>query len=125
LSTDQATLEKELFAAEHARRAAIARGDLEAIESFLADTFYYAHISGLAEQRQAYLDRVAANPRQIRATSASELAVQPRDGYVLMTGKSRIEADVMTIDTLFLAVWERAADGWKISAYASTPLPQA
>jgi hypothetical protein len=124
MSAERAKMEEELFAAEHARRAAITRGDMAAIESFLADTFYYAHISGLAEEREAYLKRTAANPGLIRSTSSSDLAIQPRPGYVLMTGKSAIETAQMTIHTLFLAVWERTAGGWKISAYASTPLPK-
>jgi len=125
MNAERTKMEEELFAAEHARRAAITRGDMAAIEGFLADTFYYAHISGLTEEREAYLTRTAANPGLIRSTSSSELAIHPRPGYVLMTGKSRIETVQMSIDTLFLAVWERTAGGWKISAYASTPLPKA
>jgi hypothetical protein len=40
-----------------------------------------------------------------------------------MTGRSCIETADLTVNTLFLSVWERADDGWKITAYASTPLP--
>jgi hypothetical protein len=125
LSTDQAAIEQELFAAEHARRDAITRHDLAALEACLADTFYYAHINGLTEQRQPYLERTAASPGLIKFTSARDLAVQPRGGYVLMTGKSRIETAAGAIETLFLSVWEQTDGRWKISAYASTPLPEA
>jgi len=121
MTLEQAKLEEELFAVEHARREAISRGDMAALESFLADTFYYAHINGLTEEREAYLARTAANPGVILSTSASELKVRQRPGYVLMTGKSRLNLPTGALDTLFLSVWEKTAQGWKISAYASTP----
>ena len=114
---------RELIAAEHARRAAITRGDTDALEEILADTFYYAHINGAVETREAYLAHAAHQPRTIRFTNARDLVVQPRPGYFLLSGISRIEATMMTIETLFFSVWERGAQGWKISAYVSTPLP--
>jgi hypothetical protein len=121
MTDERAIVEQQLIAAEHARRDAITRGDLEAIEGGLADHFYYAHIGGLTEGREAFLERTAAN--LIRFTAASDLAVEPRNGYALLTGKSHIETEDQTLNTLFLSVWERADDGWKIAAYASTPLP--
>ena len=124
-SDHHASTEAELVALEHARRAAITLGDIDAVERFLADTFYYAHINGLAEQRDAYLSRCRADPGTISATSASDISVQLRGGYALMTGKSRLETRMGVFETLFLGVWERGDGGWKTSAYASTPLPTA
>jgi hypothetical protein len=69
-----------LFAAEHARRDAITRGDVEALKGMLADTYYYAHINGLTEHREDYLARMQAKPGVVRFTSARDLAVQPRGG---------------------------------------------
>jgi hypothetical protein len=120
-----ASAEAELIALEHARRAAITRGDFDAVESFLADTYYYAHINGLAERRDAYLSRCRADPGVISATSASDMSVQLRGDYALMTGRSRLETRMGVFETLFLGVWEHGAEGWKTSAYASTPLPTA
>jgi hypothetical protein len=120
---EQKSIEQELFAAEQARREAITSGNVDRIEKFLADTFYYAHISGLVENREEFLERTRTK-NAIRFTSASDLVVQPREGYALLTGKSRIEIASAAIETLFLSVWERDATGWKITAYASTPLPK-
>jgi hypothetical protein len=125
MAGDQGGIEQDLIALEHARREAITRGDFDAVEGFLADTFYYAHINGMAEQREGYLERSRANPGLITETRASEMSVQPRGAYALMTGKSRIATAELSMDTLFLAVWERSDGGWKLSAYASTPLPTA
>ena len=61
-------------------------------------------------------------PSGITFTSATDVKVQMRKGYALMTGKSRIESPVLSFDCWFLSVWERGDKGWKMSAYASTPL---
>src|SRR4051812_4012452 len=112
------TLVQELIATEHARRAATMRGDLAAIESFMADTFHYAHISGLVESRQQYLSRTREHPNAIRFTSSSDLKVELHTGYALLTGKSRIESVNVSFESWFLSVWERGEAGWKIRAYA-------
>ena len=124
MAFDQKTVERELFAAEHARREATLRGDVEAMLSFVADTFYYAHISGLVEDREQFAARTRANPKGISFTSARDLAVQLRANYVLLTGKSRIETAALKFDALFLSVWEKHEQGWKMTAYASTPMPE-
>ena len=116
------SVEQELIDAENARRAAITRGDCDAVEAMIADTFHYAHISGFVETREQYLER-ERNKRVIRATSSRDLKVRLRPGYALLSGISRIETAAATIETLFLSVWERGAGGWKISGYASTPKP--
>jgi hypothetical protein len=118
-------LEADLIALEMSRRDAITRGDAAAVASFLAEEFHYAHLSGLIEDRAAYLRRTADQPNLVTFMTATELRVSVRSGYALMTGKSHIETLELTVDTLFLAVWEPSSGGWKLAAYASTPLPMA
>jgi hypothetical protein len=124
-ATANKTLEETIIDLEHARRAAFMRGDPDEIESFLADTFHYAHISGLIEDREEFMRRTRAGPGGISFTSARDMAVQERPGYALLTGVSRIESKVLTFDAYFLGVWEPKGDTWRLSAYASTPLPKA
>jgi hypothetical protein len=120
VTPEKQTLADELIATEHARRDATCRGDVAAIEGFLADSFYYAHISGLVEDREQFLVRTRANPHGIRFTKAWDMAVELREGYALLKGKSRVES-VITFDCLFLSIWERKSGAWKMTAYASTP----
>jgi len=122
MTYDPKTIEQEIVAAEHARREATTRGDVDAMLAFIGDTFHYAHISGLIEDREQFIARSRKNPRGITFTSASNLAVQPRKGYALLTGKSRIESPTLKFDANFLSVWERGEGGWKMTAYASTPM---
>ena len=117
---------ESLIEAEHARRRAIERGDFEALETMTADHFHYAHINGLVESREDYFRRLRGDPTTtISSTSASDLSVTLREGYALLTGRSMIVAGPGEFRTLFLSVWEPGGEGWKIVAYASTPLPEA
>lgn len=124
MTPEQKKMAQELMAAEHARREATMRGDFAAMTSYIADTFHYAHISGLVENREQFIERTRANPKGITFTKASDLTVQFRNGYALLSGKSRLEGATFSFDALFLSVWEKGNDGWKITAYASTPMPK-
>jgi hypothetical protein len=120
-----------LIAAEQARRDAITNDYPDALEAGMTDIFHYAHINGMVEDKAAFLTRIRAGVVKTHANRASDVRVQFRPGYALMTGRSRIEYEWTThenkgvTETLFLAVWEKQGDDWKISAYASTPLPSA
>jgi ketosteroid isomerase-like protein len=123
------TDEAAIIAAERARRAALVNDDLDALTHGMADSFHYAHINGLVEDRETFLARIAAKAVKTHHTAATDMAVRVREGYALLTGRSRIEYEWTTedrkgvVETLFLGVWEKQGGDWKISAYASTPLP--
>lgn len=118
-----------LIAAEDERRQAIVRDDADALAAGMTDIFHYAHINGMVEDKDAFLTRIRAGVVRTHLNKASDVRVQFRPGYALMTGRSRIEYEWTThenkgvTETLFLAVWEKQGEDWKISAYASTPLP--
>ena len=124
MTPEQKTMEQELIATEHARRDATMRGDVDAMTSYLADTFHYAHISGMVDNREQFVARSRANPKGITFTKARDLTVQFRKGYALLSGKSRLESAALSFDALFLSVWEKSEAGWKMTAYASTPMPK-
>ena len=121
----------DLIAAEHARRKAIMNDDVDALDAMTADSFTYAHINGLIEDRASYLGRLREKRVKIHDTQATDLSVTLRTGYALLTGISSMTFEWLThvdageISTFFLAVWEPGEGRWKISAYASTPMPQA
>lgn len=125
----ETTDEAAIIAAERARRQAIMDDDVDALAAGMADSFHYAHINGMVEDRAAFLARIGARVVKTPHTRASDMTVQLRDGYALLTGRSYIEYDWTThesrgvVETLFLAVWEKRDRQWKIAAYASTPLP--
>jgi len=125
------TDEAAIIAAERARRDAIMRDDVDALAAGMADSFHYAHINGMIEDRAAFLARIQARVVKTPHTSAHDMIVRIRDGYALLTGVSHIDFEWTThenkgrVETLFLSVWEKHGGDWKITAYASTPLPPA
>ncbi len=120
-----------IIAAEHARRRALVEDDVDGLAAGMGDYFHYAHINGLVEDRATFLARIAAKAVKTHETQVTDLSVELREGYALLTGRSRIVYEWTTheskgvTETLFLAVWERQGMDWKIVAYASTPLPSA
>jgi len=116
-----------LIEAERARRKAIVADDFDTLEAMTADYFHYAHINGLVESYDTYFGRLRSHDpaTRISGTSSSDLEVELRGGYALLKGQSCIIATAGEFRTLFLSVWEPDESGWKIVAYASTPLPDA
>jgi hypothetical protein len=121
--------EQSLIATEHARRAAMVRGDAGALGAMICDRFHYAHINGQIDDRDTYLARIASGNLLCPHTSTRDLKPLVRPGYALLTGVSTIgyrwidggpEGEVTT---LFTAVWEWHGDRWRLAAYASTPMP--
>lgn len=121
--------DESLIAAEHARRDAMVRNDADALGAMLTERFHYAHINGLVDDRAQYLDRIRSGKVTIPHTSARDMKVDQREGYALLTGISIIGYDWVDgsargeVETLFTAVWEPRPEGWRIAAYASTPMP--
>jgi hypothetical protein len=119
---------ESLIAAEHARREAMARNDAEALGAMLADRFHYAHINGLVDDRDQYLARISSGKVNMPYTSAREMKVDLREGYALLTGISIIGFEWVDgsargeVETLFTSVWESHPEGWRLAAYASTPM---
>lgn len=121
--------EQSLIDAEHARREAMMLGDAETLEAMLAECFHYAHINGLVDDREQYLTRIRSGQVRMPHTSAREMQVALRPGYALLTGISLIAFERVDgsargeMETLFTSVWEPGPTGWRIAAYASTPMP--
>jgi hypothetical protein len=119
--------EASLIAAEHERRAALSRNDIPALEAMTADCFYYAHISGLVEDRKDFFDRLDQNRVTLHQHTASDLMVRMRKGYAILTGLSLLDYEWDTgekgvLETLFLSVWEPGDGRWMIAGYASSPV---
>ena len=118
-----------LMAAEHARRDAMVRNDADALGAMITERFHYAHINGWVDDRERYLERIRSGKVNTPYTSARDMEVDLRGSYALLTGISIIGFEWVDgsakgeIETLFTAVWEPHAGGWRLAAYASTPMP--
>jgi hypothetical protein len=129
MTDPSAKAEAAIIAAETARRKAMTDGDAAAMDGFLADHFYYAHINGEVDDRDGYLNRLRAKTVKYVSSEMRDVKVALRNGYAMLNGVSTIKFENFargtsgTVETLFLTVWEAGAGGWRLSAYSSTPLP--
>jgi hypothetical protein len=113
---------------EWARREAMMKNDAVALADILAERFLYAHINGIIDDREAYLQRIGSGKTLYTRSTIRDAKPDIRDGYALLTGISTIGykwADGSAegeVETFFTSVWEPSGDRWKLAVYASTPL---
>lgn len=112
---------------EKRRCEAISTGNLEALESLLDDDLTHTHRNGLTQGKDEYLKGLAGRPR---STSRGPLDIRVLGDVALMLGvlENVFEAEEgrpsRVVRNQALQVWVRRADGWKQTAFASSPLPE-
>jgi hypothetical protein len=119
--------EKAVLAAEDRRYQAMLDGDLETLDALCADALSYTHSNGVRDTKAEYFaklrDGYYVNHRIDHPVERVEWA---GDAAVVV---GRMTADLTSggvrknIDCLAIAVWTRDASGWRLLAYAPTPVP--
>lgn len=119
----------EVLKADAARYSAMRAGDLVALEALLADDLTYTHSSALSESKRQYLASLAGGRFRYLETDTQDVTVRLYEKVALMEGRARLRAVVdgveRLLDNRFLSAWTRHAAGWRMSAWASTPIPAA
>jgi len=124
VTTDDA---QAVLAAEDRRYQAMLDGDLETLDALCADQLSYTHSNGVRDTKAEYFAKVREgyyvyhridHPVERVAVAGDAAVVIGRMTADLTSGGAR-----KTIDCLATAVWTRGADGWRLLAYAPTPLP--
>ena len=117
----------EVLAAENERYRAMLDADPEALDRLCADELSYAHSSGVRDTKQEYFDKVRSGYYDYHRIDHPVERVEVLGDTAMVVGRMTADLTVdgtrKTIDNLALAVWTRAADGWRLLAYAPTRLP--
>jgi len=122
---------KELADADDARIAATITGDKDALGRIFSDDLHYAHATGVVDDKASLIARVASGTtKYLGITYVRRDFTFPAAGIALMSGHVRIRSEnppkEPSDDMIsFLAVWERAADGWRFRAWQASRLPAA
>jgi ketosteroid isomerase-like protein len=119
--------EKQVLAAEERRYAAMVDADLAALEELFTEQLSYTHSSGVRDTKAEYLGKVRSGYYDYhRIDHPVERVEVVGDTAVVvgrMTADLHVDGTPKTIDNLALAVWTRSNGGWRLLAYAPSPLP--
>lgn len=105
--------------AEARFRSAIA-GDPEALESLLADDFFYLTAEGTMLDKRGLIDHLRSGTTRIDRIVKEDGHQVRRDGLVVTTGHSvvevRLDGNATRIRSRHLHVWIEEAGGWRLLA---------
>jgi hypothetical protein len=119
--------QKQVLAAEDRRYAAMVDADLAVLDELCADELSYTHSSGVRDTKAEYLGKVRSGyydyHRIDHPVERFEVVGDTAIVVGRMTADLHVDGTRKTIDNLSLAVWTRRAGGWRLLAYAPSPLP--
>jgi ketosteroid isomerase-like protein len=119
--------QNEVLACEEARRNAMLRSDVAALDRLVADVMVYTHSSGGKDTKASWLSKLTDGSLRYDALTFSDLKVTVVNDTALLTGRMHATAvhsgQPRTVDSLYLAVWVRQPGGWQLVAAQGTPTP--
>jgi ketosteroid isomerase-like protein len=117
----------EVLAAEEARYSAMVAQDFAALDRLLADDLLYTHSNAVTDTKAEYLAALRAGKYRYRAVRREGVTVRIHGDTALVNGRSFIDVDVdgvpRSLANAFINVWVKTPQGWRMSAWQSTPLP--
>ena len=121
------SIEQDILALEEQRCAARAKNDIAALEGMFHDDLIYTHSSAVVDTRASYLEVLKSGHTRYHSVQRSDEKVRVYGDSALVTGRAIIDVTVRGekkhLDTRFLDVWTKTAQGWKFVAWQSTKLP--
>src|SRR3954469_20235234 len=116
-----------VLAAEERRYRAMVDADLDALDELCADELSYAHSNGARDTKAEYFAKVRSGYYVYHRIDHPVERVEVVGDAAIVVGRMTADLDSggvrKTIDCLAISVWTRSASGWRLLAYAPTPLP--
>jgi hypothetical protein len=114
--------------ADDRRWQAMMDGDITALGDLLDDTLLFTYGSALTYTRSAALEALTNGASVYTSVHRSdEVFERVTDDVVVMVARLEIGSVVDDHPSLFhvvcTATWVRRADGWRLAAFGSTPVP--
>lgn len=118
----------EIDALEARRCKALIEQDIATIASMVGDDLLYVHSSAVAEDRALYLKKLTDGLYRYSGLKSLRRAYRVMGDIVLADGDLQISVKVngtdKVINSRYLQVWAKRADGWKMISWQSTLIPQ-
>ncbi len=116
----------EVERVEHARLAAILKGDFDAVEKFIADDFIATYTNGAVVNRAEYLDRQRSGRRRLTSADHDDVRVKVYgDAAVItgrFTGKVMVDGKEQAFLTRYIHVYVKEHGQWWMVAMQNTNL---
>ena len=117
-----------VLAAEQRRCAAMLANDAAELDAVLDARLAFHHANGGADDKAAYLTKMAAGRIEYVSIDWSEDKVIPiADNAALLTGRMltivRVEGVEKRLDNRVLEGWAMSDGAWRLVAFQSTPIP--
>jgi ketosteroid isomerase-like protein len=119
--------QKEVLAAEEARRNAMLQSDVATLNRLLSDVMVYTHSSGGKDSKASWLSKLSDGSLRYDRLAFTDLNVTVVNDTALLTGRMNATAvhsgQPRMVDSLYLAVWVKQPTGWQLVAAQGTPVP--
>jgi hypothetical protein len=119
--------EKAVLAAEDRRYQAMLDTDLDVLDELCADELSYTHSNGVRDTKAEYFAKLREGYYVYHRIDHPVERVEVAGDAAVVVGRMTADLDSAgvrkTIDCLAVAVWTRSGSGWRLLAYAPTPLP--
>jgi ketosteroid isomerase-like protein len=118
-------LRETVLEAESRRCAAMLAGDAMALERLLDPRLHFSHATGVVDDKEGYLAKIAAGRIEYLAIKWSEQKIIVFGETVLLAGRMstdvRVDGVEKRLENRVLSVWAQEGD-WRLVAFQSTPL---
>lgn len=115
--------------ADDARYSAMLRSDIGELDGLLSDGLCYTHSSAHRQTKCEYLASLASGRIKYLQAQRDDVRLRVYGDVAVMNGnvqlKAVIDGVLRVLENRFLSVWKRDDGGWRMLAWASTPLPAA
>ncbi|MBS2531742.1 nuclear transport factor 2 family protein [Catenulispora sp. NF23] len=113
---------------EGQRAALLVSKDMAGLAGQLSEQLYYAHSTGLVDDKSSFLDKVqrgvfdfrSVRPRVRSAVRLGEDAVQAAG---LLDLQVRVEGIDRRVRAVYLAVWRREGSAWRLTGFQAAGAP--
>ena len=126
----QATLTELAQVLEAQRAALMLAGDADGLAALFSKDLYYAHSSGLRDAGPDYIDRFRDKVFVYHRIDSQIEAIIPLgpDAFAangVVTMAATVAGVERALNSIFLVVWRKEGETWRLVAHQTTPRPSA
>jgi ketosteroid isomerase-like protein len=119
----------DVLRADDRRFEAMRKQDWPALDAALADDLVYVHSTARVESKAEHIRNLEAGKPHYRGIAPRERKARVVGGVGLVNGVSEMQVESAGKEQRFtvryLAVYAKTADGWRMTAWQSTKIPDA